>query len=119
MATSEAATSDEVLVATRSAVVRRDGQRIVVKEGISRAAAGSWIARAYPDMWEAASTGVDFGVEQATAAPGEKRSKRKGKTKTTKTDDKGGSDDVECPVDGCDYSGTERGLKIHTGQQHA
>lgn len=25
---------------------------------------------------------------------------------------------VACPIDGCDYSGTRRGLKIHTGQVH-
>lgn len=26
--------------------------------------------------------------------------------------------EVECPEDGCDYSGTERGLAIHTAQVH-
>lgn len=26
---------------------------------------------------------------------------------------------VSCDVDGCDYRGTERGLKIHTGQVHS
>lgn len=39
-------------------------------------------------------------VEQATAAPGEQR------------------DLVRCDVAGCTYSGTARGLKIHTGQAH-
>lgn len=27
-------------------------------------------------------------------------------------------DKVACPVEGCDYEGTERGLKIHTARSH-
>lgn len=26
--------------------------------------------------------------------------------------------EVECPVDGCDYTGTERGLAMHTSRSH-
>lgn len=45
----------------------------------------------------------DSVVEQATAAPGEKRNVvRK----------------HDCPVEGCDYSGTKRGLDIHTAKSH-
>lgn len=40
-------------------------------------------------------------VEQATAEPGEKRNVN-----------------VPCPEDDCGYSGTRRGLKIHTAQVH-
>lgn len=40
-------------------------------------------------------------VEQATAEPGEKRNVQ-----------------TPCPEEGCDYSGSRRGLKIHTAQVH-
>lgn len=46
------------------------------------------------------------GVEQATAAPGEKRDVAPPSAKVT------------CDVDGCDYEGTSRGLSIHTGRSH-
>ena len=50
---------------------------------------------------------IDAGVETATADDGDVE---------TATDD---GTVVACDVDGCDYSGTPRGLKIHTGQVHA
>ena len=59
------------------------------------------VVKARPDLFVAVEDAV---VEQATAAPGEKRRVTSGP--------------VSCPVDGCDYEGTERGLKIHTGQVH-
>jgi len=40
-------------------------------------------------------------------------------TQTTTTDDAPEPDDPgSCPVNGCDYVGTARGLAIHTGAAH-
>lgn len=34
-------------------------------------------------------------------------------------DDDGDDDEIPCPVDDCEYSGTERGLSQHTRRSHA
>lgn len=62
-----------VYIASRSAVIRRDGRRVVIKEGITRAAEGSWIVKDYPDLFARADENLHFDVEEATAVPGEKR----------------------------------------------
>lgn len=43
---------------------------------------------------------------QGYAEPVAQKSRDKTETRTSK-------DEVACPVEGCDYTGTERGLKIH------
>lgn len=62
---------DQVYIATQSRVFHRDGSRVIVKAGRSRAHGGSWIVRDHPDLWKPID--VHFGVVEATAVPGEKR----------------------------------------------
>ena len=62
---------DQILVAKESGVVVLDGQEVVVHKNITRARAGHAIVKAAPDLWEPIK--VHYDVEQATAAPGERR----------------------------------------------
>ena len=62
---------DDVLIAIETGVVNLEGQEILIRRGITRAHAGSAIAKAYPGFFKPID--VHFSVEQATAAPGEKR----------------------------------------------
>lgn len=64
-----------VYVATESFVVEmKDGSTAVVHKGITRAREGHEVmAGGLRQFWEPVGDRVDYEVEQATAAPGEKR----------------------------------------------
>lgn len=62
---------DDVLIAIATGWVTLEGQEILIRDGITRAHAGSAVAKAYPGYFKPID--VHFAVEQATAAPGEKR----------------------------------------------
>lgn len=65
-----------LLVAKANTVVRHRGKRVVLRKGVTTAEDGADIVREHGNLWE--PLGVDYPargapVEQATAAPGEKR----------------------------------------------
>ena len=62
---------DDILVATESGWVTVGGNAEPIRRGVTRARRGSAIVKASPDMWKPID--VHYDVEQATAAPGEKR----------------------------------------------
>lgn len=64
---------EQVWVATESAVCLLDGQQEVIHAGVTRVREGHPLLDAYRGYFEPADTGVHYEVEQATAAPGEKR----------------------------------------------
>lgn len=74
-------------------VKRRFGPDTLVPEG-------HWVVKGREHLLEPAEDAAER-VEQATSGPGESRAVSH-----------------PCPVEGCDYSGSKRGLKIHTGQVH-
>ncbi len=67
------APNSSVFVATQSFAVELHGEPIVIQQGITRVAAGHELIEMCPDRFEPAEDTVHFGIEQATAAPGEKR----------------------------------------------
>jgi hypothetical protein len=71
----------DIFIATDSASVEHDGERVVIHRGVTRVRAGHQLLKDYPDLFEPLD--VHFDVEQATAAPGEKRGSRR----STKNDD--------------------------------
>lgn len=91
----------EIFVAKTGAVFDHDGERVVLRPGITRVAAGHPILRGREHLFEPLT--VHYGlepdepedetasdgspVEQATARPGEKRTgtKRSGKSKSEQT----------------------------------
>lgn len=62
-----------VFIATRSFAVEIDGRVVMVKQDKTRVAGDHELVRAFPERFQQAEDSVNFGVEQATAAPGEKR----------------------------------------------
>jgi hypothetical protein len=62
----------DVYVCKESAAFEWDGDMVVVHKDITRVRAGHPILAAHPELFEEIT--VHFEVEQATAAPGEKRS---------------------------------------------
>jgi hypothetical protein len=62
-----------VWVAKETFACEIDGEQIIVQAGQTRAREGHPLLDTYREMFEPADTGVAFEVEQATAAPGEKR----------------------------------------------
>lgn len=62
---------EDILVARTTGVVNLDGKQILLRRGVTRARAGSAVARAYPTHFKPID--VHFEIEQATDAPGEKR----------------------------------------------
>ena len=62
-----------IYVAKESFHCQIDGVDYAVRGGITRVRAGHALLKANPDYFEPVSSAVDYDVEQATAAPGEKR----------------------------------------------
>lgn len=65
--------SDAVFVATETFMCEIDGEQIVVQRGETRVRSGHKLLSKYRGYFQPAEMGVHFDVEQATAAPGEKR----------------------------------------------
>jgi hypothetical protein len=70
--------ADEVFVANTSGAIDVDGESMTFTKGVTRVAnagVGAKILKAVPDYFDAVDDRVHYGggVEQATAAPGEKR----------------------------------------------
>ena len=63
----------EIYVAKESFTAVVDGHEEHFREGVTRVRKGHQILRQLGDMFEPLSLEVDYDVEQATAAPGEKR----------------------------------------------
>ena len=63
----------DIYVATESGAVELDGTPVMVYKGMTRVRAGHRLLRQYPSMFEPIDLLVHYDVEQATAAPGEKR----------------------------------------------
>lgn len=76
--------SDDVYIATKTAIIYIDGRRTTVRKGLTRVRAGHPVLSDHPELFKPID--VHFDVEQATAAPGEKRSTRRRR----KTDDDDG-----------------------------
>lgn len=63
----------DIYVATETFATEINGTPQVIHEGVTRVREGHDLLKRFPDWFAPADTGVDFDVEQATAAPGEKR----------------------------------------------
>ena len=63
--------SGQVYEATETFQTTVDGTPVLVRKGLTRVRAGHSLVDSYPDYFQPIS--VDFDVERATAAPGEKR----------------------------------------------
>lgn len=75
----------DVYVCKESGAFEYDGDMVVVHKGVTRVRAGHPILDAHPELFEEIT--VHYDVEQATAAPGEKRSVQLPKQEPTKADD--------------------------------
>jgi hypothetical protein len=62
---------EEILIAVDSGAVTVEGREYIVHKGITRVRAAHPLAKAMPDLFKPID--VHYDVEQATAAPGEKR----------------------------------------------
>lgn len=62
-----------IYVATESFSVDLNGAAYAIHKGVTRVREGHSLLKNYPQYFELADRAVDFEVEQATAAPGEKR----------------------------------------------
>jgi hypothetical protein len=70
------AKKDEIYIATESGSCEVDGESLNFTKGITRVAnvgQGAKLLRAVPDYFKLVEDQIHYGVEQATAAPGEKR----------------------------------------------
>lgn len=76
--------TDQIYVATDNGTVNLDGQNIQIRKGVTRVRAGHPLLAGREHLFEPLH--VHYDVEQATAAPGERRGGR-GRTKPTKDDD--------------------------------
>lgn len=67
--------SGQVYIARDSGHTEINGVPYVFHKGVTRVGEGHPLTKikGFENLFEPAETGVDFGVEQATAAPGEKR----------------------------------------------
>lgn len=65
--------SGDVYVCTESGSTEIDGQVLPYTKGITRVRAGHPLLKAVPDRFEPIDLTVHYDVEQATAAPGERR----------------------------------------------
>lgn len=61
----------DILIAVESGIAHVGGEECVVRRGITRARRGHPLVAATPNWWKPID--VHYDVEQATAAPGEKR----------------------------------------------
>jgi hypothetical protein len=90
--------SDEILVAKETFTTELDGSPVVVQKGRTRVRAGHPLTEGREELFEPVELEVHYDVEQATAAPGEKRgatssssgsesaAKSRGKGKTAASD---------------------------------
>lgn len=62
-----------VWVATETFACEIDGASVIVQAGVTRVREGHPMLDSYRDKFEESDRHVHFDVEQATAAPGEKR----------------------------------------------
>jgi hypothetical protein len=62
---------DDIMIAVDSGVIVVDGRECQINRGHTRARRGHEIVKAAPNLWK--QIDVHYEVEQATAAPGEKR----------------------------------------------
>lgn len=65
----------DILVPRDTFLVELDGNRIILHKGVTRVRAGHPLTVGREELFE--PIGLDYDVEQATAAPGEKRSTRR------------------------------------------
>jgi hypothetical protein len=63
--------TSDILVAKDSGVLNLDGEEILIRRGVTRVRAGHKLAETYPDLFEPLK--LHYDIEQATAAPGERR----------------------------------------------
>ena len=68
--------NDEILVAKDSFAAHVDGETLVVRKGVTRVRKGHPLLKGREELFEPIDRKVDYDVEQATAAPGEKRGRR-------------------------------------------
>lgn len=61
----------DILVAKKTFATQENGQRIIVRKGTTRVRGNHPLVKGREHLFEPIS--VDYDVEQATAAPGEKR----------------------------------------------
>lgn len=65
--------TSDIFVARETFVCALNGEQITVQAGVTRVRAGHPLVETYANYFEPADTDLHFDVEQATAAPGEKR----------------------------------------------
>ena len=63
----------DIFVAKETGAVEFDGAPVMVHKGITRVRQGHLLLKRHPEMFEPIDLSVHYEVEQATAAPGEKR----------------------------------------------
>jgi hypothetical protein len=69
--------NQDIFVANMSFATEIDGVPVTVHQGKTRVRAGHPLLELNPQYFDPADQGVHFDVEQATAAPGEKRGGRR------------------------------------------
>jgi len=67
--------ADGIYIATNSFATHVDGKRVMVRKGVTRVREGHPLLKDNPDRFKPID--VQYDVEQATKAPGEKRPVRK------------------------------------------
>lgn len=65
--------SSDVYIARQSFVAQVEGKKVFITEGVTRVRRGHALLKGREHLFEPADAHVHFEVEQATAAPGEKR----------------------------------------------
>lgn len=60
---------DEVFVATRTAHIEIDGQRVIIRKGVTRVREGHELLKKHADLFKAADKDVRFDVEDAMTRP--------------------------------------------------
>ncbi len=63
----------DIYVAKETGAVELDGSPVMIQKGHTRVRQGHQLLKRYPEMFEPIDLFVHYDVEQATAAPGEKR----------------------------------------------
>lgn len=65
--------SGEIFVANRTALIKFEGREIMLRRGVTRVRAGHPLLKGRESLFDAVGVDFEWPVEQATAAPGEKR----------------------------------------------